>query len=589
MSSALQVLYGALPHQAIRISATKWAICGPDLAEPRIIDDVSFRSLQQCRGARTIREHMIHTMVNVPELDGRKAAEDVLAALTRNGLLYAGQWQPQSGNRHSAAPAVPKIGIITADRPAMLWRCLSALTDICRRFSISTEILIVDGSKSSDNRQRNAAIANQIPHDTALALHYIGERERAAICARLQQCGAVTDLLQFALTGHAGANRNLLSLLTMGENLITVDDDVVCTPWRQHAPSGILRLADHDCGHQVQYFESRRDAVSVPLDDSINPIEELNRFLGAELGAVAAEYPGRIELSNSCSHLLWSLDQQEHNIIELSFAGLAGDSGASSSSNILFGAYSGVEVLTNDAVCDRALSKREVRRIVPSETVSHSPWCMTYFTGLCNRRLLPPFMPVGRNQDGVFGNLLAWMDPNALSAHLPFGIIHDSSRPSDYEGGLAAALYPRLWEFVLSPLLRVMQGERYASRSAALARMGRTLTDIAALDSGSFAAYATRAVIDRRHSVLESLRAGAAGKCARWRSALSELEQAMEKNVADPAFFVPLDLPSRTGLDRQGDLRTFIGEFGRLLSAWPALTEAARETRQTMSAKGAIA
>src|SRR5580704_117934 len=104
-----------------------------------------------------------------------------------------------------------------------------------------------------------------------------------------------------------------------------------------------------------------------------------------------------------------------------------------------------------------------------------------------------------------------------------------------------------------------MHGERYASRSAALARMGQTLTDIAALDSGSFAAYATRAVIDRRHSVLESLRAGAAGKCARWRSALSELEQAMEKNVADPAFFVPLDLPSRTGLDRRGDLRTFIG------------------------------
>jgi hypothetical protein len=76
---------------------------------------------------------------------------------------------------------------------------------------------------------------------------------------------------------------------------------------------------------------------------------------------------------------------------------------------------------------------------------------MSYCMGLDNRSLLPPFLPVGRNEDGVFGVTLGLTDENALFAHLPYGVIHDSQRPSSYaeDEKMVSARRTRLSDLIL--------------------------------------------------------------------------------------------------------------------------------------------
>ena len=45
-------------------------------------------------------------------------------------------------------------------------------------------------------------------------------------------------------------------------------------------------------------------------------------------------------------------------------------------------------------------------RVVTRPTITDSGYCMALNLGLDNRHLLPPFLPVQRNQDGVFAAVL---------------------------------------------------------------------------------------------------------------------------------------------------------------------------------------
>ena len=67
------------------------------------------------------------------------------------------------------------------------------------------------------------------------------------------------------------------------------------------------------------------------------------------------------------------------------------------------------------------------REISEGRAVRHDQperFLMSIHCGLDNRLALPPFMPVLRNGDGVFAQVLKACQPRHLIAHLPVAALH---------------------------------------------------------------------------------------------------------------------------------------------------------------------
>ena len=72
---------------------------------------------------------------------------------------------------------------------------------------------------------------------------------------------------------------------------------------------------------------------------------------------------------------------------------------------------------------------REVVRAVRRPTVADSPFCMTPCFGFDNRFILPPFFPVQRNSDGIFGLMLHRCGTGSRTGFLPYVVVHEPDSP----------------------------------------------------------------------------------------------------------------------------------------------------------------
>ena len=92
-------------------------------------------------------------------------------------------------------------------------------------------------------------------------------------------------------------------------------------------------------------------------------------------------------------------------------------------------------LLASEATYHRAVESRRLTRAVPVATLTDLDAFMTFAIGLDARSLLPPFPPVERNEDGLFGAVLAACEPTTLFGHLPFTIGHEpeDGRPARFD------------------------------------------------------------------------------------------------------------------------------------------------------------
>ena len=130
------------------------------------------------------------------------------------------------------AREIGAVAIITADRPHFLARCLTSLVRNCDVGRSRPRILIVDGSRQKRHRAVNMRTAHQIATRTPHVVEYIGAEEVRELRDGLTAAGVPRSVVQFGLTpGAAGANRNIAVLRARGDDLLMIDDDVICAPW----------------------------------------------------------------------------------------------------------------------------------------------------------------------------------------------------------------------------------------------------------------------------------------------------------------------------------------------------------------------
>jgi hypothetical protein len=310
-------------------------------------------------------------------------------------------------------------------------------------------------------------------------------------------------------------------------------------------------------------------------------MREHERLLGKSLGEVAFETPTTaITTDNICTHLINDLATGGNGRIVATVSGVVGDSGAYAASPWLtLPGTSFVRLVQSETSLATALNSREMLAIAPTYTITHNGFCQGGALGIANDVPLPPFFPLARNSDGVFGILTQLMAPSAFLGHIPIAVFHDPSSQRRYRP-LAEF---RIAELIIALSLSVLPLHR--RRSADLLRyLGGELMYLANLPAHEFFDYiAKTAAMFVRQQLwhMEEMVNRVSDAPRFWREKIWHVHGKILESCGRPDWYLPVELRKGEDLEhaRQGT-REVVRLSGSLFYYWSDLIEAARALRQ---------
>lgn len=502
-----------------------------------------------------------------------------LQALAEAGLLVDARSQLGSPGA-DRAPPISAISVITARRPDSALRCVRSMLECAAPESGMPELLVVDDSDDSDDikaLQSGLQALSKAHHQPIRLVIREDKRTWAEQLAQRTSKAVPTGLIDDALVNaphqnsRCGASRNLQQLALMGRSFVSIDDDTIS---RFYAPPGATQarsISARTDPLQVWQYVTRDQVWSEHDGVAHHPIEAHDAMLGAPL---ADWLPQDADLNSLDDNALHTLSGGR---LRASMAGAAGDCGMSATAYMLWNSGPSLDRLVADEPHYAATRfGRNMLRAALQPTATRFPLFMGACTGYDNSATLPPFVPSGRNADGVFGVTLMQCDPTAWIGHAALAIHHDppDARPRDIDEALAQPA--GLQHSNLLSVLIASQSIQSAPMDMALYKLGHFLLGLTAHED-SFAEHA-RVLATRSLAAhirrLEATLDHRDGQPAWWARDIESLRtNALMHLTAPDAVMFPLSgaSPSR----RFAAVRAQWRNFGQLMIHWPAIRNAA--------------
>ncbi|HEY4118913.1 MAG TPA: hypothetical protein VGM56_13700 [Byssovorax sp.] len=579
-------LFTALPDVVrLPLGASGELLYAPLTRAAHLASIDTVRSFLACLGFATLDAHAARGA-----RQGRAAAavRADLAALAEAGLLVS---RAELARRLDVAPEsrsarIGLVGVPTRDRPESLRAALEGYVANAARHERALTIAVFDQSSTDARRAATRDVASRASDASDVAVRYVGARDVEAFAARLAARAEVSrDVVDFAVANPercpftVGASRNAMMLLGAGGLLAMADDDTRCLV--APAPFGSPGVAVTSRSDPSEHAFPDDGATAIAADVDVWSLHE--SLLGARPGDATRE-ASAVELDGVTSMFFRRVEGGAR--VVTTQLGCAGDAATGSMHHLLtLGGASRARLLVSEATYRRAMMERRVVRAASRPTVGDGAGFMSTCVGLDARALLPPFFPVQRNGDGVFGLALRVTSLGALSGWLPWTVGHapPESRATSMEAALDGvgrmSTGDVVWCLVLGS--RVEADSRDPSR--ALVALGDTLARWGALPLGEFEEIARLHALRARArdlAMLGDLVAAHRGAPAFWARDVERVRLRLTELVTHHALAHPVDLCAAFGdVEGRHKLRTLVRRYGELLRAWPALSAAARELR----------
>jgi len=513
----------------------------------------------------------------------------LLARLADEGLFVTSDL-PSSLRREGTATDVGAIGFVTRNRPQTLLRSVQSYSRQQYRLNRNQPLIIVDDAGSEQEAQTRTALTT-ISRQRGTPTYYIPRSATEAYCRRLARVvGISSETLSFGLGGlddmdcRTGANRNMLLLATAGMTLFSVDDDTVCCPALPSGANGGIRFDSDTEPRTFRFFRDMREALRSVRGADVDVLSEHGRFLGATPSAcVRGCNDGSLEWADDINARFLEQVRMDRGRVMVTMNGLVGDSGIGWPTRLLkLQGRSREECTGTEMAYAIACGTRTVTRTTDKVTLSDTVFCMSTFVGLDNRFVLPPFMPIGRGQDTLFGRLLRQCYPDGLVIFLPTMLLHD---PAEYRSQSREDVR-RFYGYRMATIIGVIAASCHVDApdgASRIKRIGRHLTDLASLSAREFGhAINLRLAEDFSQQLthMQALVERYHGSPGYWADdVLAYVTAAREWLVAHKSF-APDDLGTPAHSDgARARFRDVVKMYGELLSSWPDIVQAARSLR----------
>lgn len=493
----------------------------------------------------------------------------------------------------TAKPApVSVLGIPTRDRPELLARALESYAGNLREYGRNVQVIVADDSRKPGSGDANRAVARHVEKEFGIEITVVDHEWRARYAQRLaDETGIPLDVVRFAVLGDArcqqsyGAARNTLHLLCAGKMAVHVDDDTLCQHWRVAERSPSTRSADEDGGTQFWFLPEGLESCAGVEPVSVDFIGSHEMLLGVSdselVGSITAGTLA-VEINDpSAGWIAYNRDTADAGGVGVTLGGGVGDSGLRNSWPRLFFEGPSFDRLIGDESGYRdRLATRQIVRLAPRTTVTDSSLCIGMNLGLDHRRLLPPFMPVQRMEDGIFMTVLRRCMPGVRVGHLALAVEHRPAGRADRE----TLYFDRVGrefqvnDFLQWCILSVGTGRRDNNPEQNFRSLGRYLEAMAELSLREFEVQLRLAgarVLNQQITVLERRLGNASGqRMTRWVNDSARYLQALRFGLILSDLVVPTDLQGRPE-ERMLTLQALIGQYGALVRQWPDLWQAA--------------
>ncbi|KAA9131471.1 hypothetical protein F3N42_09130 [Marinihelvus fidelis] len=560
-----------------------------------------YSALTACTQFRTLADHAARLASDNPALNGQEGAiVQVLDSVRRDGLLISAQiYATTLGG--AVNPRLnsdrPVVAIITWERPDALARCLDSLAGHCE-LSNAVAFYIIDDSRQAANQARNRETTSAFAERTDTPVRYMGETEQrqylqqliTAVPAHGEAIRFLADRDRWTDYWTSGLARTMALLVSAGRRLLVLDDDILAVPHEPYRGDGAPAFSEG--GREAAFFANDDDWQEFRASDDTDPMLRHLRYLGASLpAALGAMGTGELPLSSfegATVPFMESLGDDSRVLV--TECGSLGDPGTSRLDWItgLDGA-SMERLLASDDSVDCALSRRNGWSGQSRPTLSPRA-NMSQFTGLDNRHLLPPYIPVFRGEDRLFGDMTAFVHPGSVALDDAWAVPHKPIPERQWTDADRQLKTPSAFPAFAMDWVRDHADDRRGEEPLArLRRLAQLYADLAELDHEAMVELHTDYLLraradDYRH--LKALQGVATDAPAAWQLLIGKGVERLNRELAGEP--VPGPVTGHPENLRGESLtewwRVFWRDFGRALQAWPAIRQAALRLNGTLPA-----
>ncbi len=393
-------------------------------------------ALQSCRSYRTLQGHAEYLATTIPQLAGQQAnVLQVLETVRGQGLLTPAAAVCERLCPPDTAPAVDlpptRVFVITCDRPAAVQRLLESMLH-AGNLTHHEHLFLVDDSRDPGNADQNREAVARFNLTSPRDMHYVGVSAQrtlltslvAALPAHEQGIRFLVDRERWSDRPSYGLARNLCLLLSVGRRAIVMDDDVICAAVASPHPGSGLAFGDRQ--REVEFYGSREEILQRTARAEFDPLTGHAGCLGITLAqAIGKLGGGRLEeaqLQDASGHCLdlWGADSP----VLVTQSGTLGDPGTPGTRWLYtLDPVSARRLLARPGGLEAARLNRNFWMGQPRPTFGKLA-VMSQVTGLDNSHLLPPYFPVFRNEDDLFGAMVELLHPHAVVLDYAWAVPH---------------------------------------------------------------------------------------------------------------------------------------------------------------------
>lgn len=524
--------------------------------------------------------------------------ESQLRELVESGLLlpYGELLRSlrQPAETQTAPPKISAVGVVTRNRPDSLRRCVSSYMENGRGHGRAHGFVVMDDSEDARARDDTKELLRSLGGSNGAEVSYGGAEEKARFAEELAAAGAAPpDVIDFALfdperCGYSvGANRNALLLHTVGETVFSTDDDTVCR--LATAPGAKPGLSFDARGDFMKFwfFPDREAALrsAPPVEGDVLDAHE--QLLGRSLSQCVST------LADSSRLLFDQIDSRQIAAVRsgrgrvlVTFNGLLGDSALPAPVGYLLLRDDSRERLVRSETDYRsAFKSREVLRVADGPYISANAWCVTAAVGYDNRELLPPFMPVLRGEDDLFGFTLHACFDDGYFGYLPSAVLHS---PPDHRayghddlGEFGSGV--RMCNVILACVKSLNAWPGLEDARVRMRALGEHLTSVGSLPQEDFEELVLVNLYRMQSeyvTFLEGTLQDYDGWPEYWADDVESYIDALRAAMESRDYAVPQDLLAGRGQEEARRLsRRLVFRYGQLLRWWPEMVDAAKSLR----------
>jgi FkbM family methyltransferase len=503
---------------------------------------------------------------------------------------------------NSSEPKIASIGVLTCDRTESLRACLESYIENRRGHSHCAVFGIMDDSTDLSTQNNNRQMLSHLQAQYGVEVSYADSQQKTDFAKALIKKGNLpAEVVSFALSdiegcGYTGgANGNALLLHSAGEMLFSTDDDMLCRVASAPECKSDLMFESGPDFLQLWFFPDRESAFLSVAGSERDMLSVHQQLLGKALSEfISTEEPNKsLTLGQISDALFQGLLSGEGRVL-VTFPGLLGDSGTQTPVGHLFlNGDSRKRLLQSDAAYHIACTSREVLRIVDRPTITDWPWFMSGAMGLDNRELLPPFMPVMRNYDGVFAAVLLKCFKHGFFGHLPYTVLHAPPEHRMFRAGeiLGAFSQLRLCDVMIACINSFQPSPSVLPASRNLRMLGQYLTELSSLPRQAFEENLRLWIWQMQSSRISQMEKQLKfhrESPKNWAADVSRVSEHLRKALTKKDYLVPQDLGKAINLEQRKVLtQRLVFRYGQLLYWWPDIVAAAKELRDQGQTLGA--